>query len=87
MKKIFLILAAVVLSSCATTKQTENADEIIIYKSPSLSAKQIGRLKEGESAVILETGGHVLVEGIESIWVKVCMKDGTEGWGIAEKPT
>ena len=88
MKKIFLILAAaVMLSSCATTKQTENAGEIIIYESPSLSARQIGRLKEGESAVILETGGHVLVEGIESIWVKVCMKDGTEGWGIAEKPT
>lgn len=49
MKKIFLILAAaVVLSSCATTKQTENAGKIIIYESPSLSARQIGRLKKGE---------------------------------------
>jgi outer membrane protein assembly factor BamE (lipoprotein component of BamABCDE complex) len=65
----FVLVATVALSSCATTKQTENAGEIIIYEAPSLSAMQIERLKEGESAEILETGGHVLVEGIESKFV------------------
>lgn len=89
-KTIIGILTAVaslctfLCTSCATTKQA--ADETIIYESPSLSAKKIGWLKEGESAIVLEMGEPVLVDGIESIWVKVCMNDGTEGWGIAEKP-
>lgn len=80
------ILAALMLPSCASANQTEKEDGLIIYEAPSFSSKQVGLLKNNEAAVILEMGQEVMVDGLESIWVKVRMKDDTEGWGVANKP-
>ena len=54
-----------------------------IRESPSLSAKQIGRLVKAERATVIEVGEDVTIDGIESAWVKVCTKDGAEGWCFA----
>ena len=80
------ILAALMLPSCASANQTEKEDGLIIYEAPSFSSKQVGLLKDNEAAVILEMGQEVMVDGLESIWVKVRMRDGSVGWGVAGKP-
>ena len=54
-----------------------------IRESPSLSAKQIGRLVKAECATVIELGEDVTIDGIESAWVKVRIKDGAEGWCFA----
>ena len=58
-------------------------DALKIRESPSLSAKQIGRLFKGERATVIEVGEDVTIDGIESAWVKVRAKDGAEGWCFA----
>lgn len=58
-------------------------DALKIRESPSLSAKQIGRLLKGARATVIEVGEDVTIDGIESAWVKVRTKDGVEGWCFA----
>jgi len=58
-------------------------DALKIRESPSLSAKQIGRLFKGARATVIEVGEDVTIDGIESAWVKVLTKDGAEGWCFA----
>ena len=58
-------------------------DALKIRESPSLSAKQIGRLVKAERATVIEVGEDVTIDGIESAWVKVRTKDGAEGWCFA----
>ncbi len=58
-------------------------DALKIRKSPSLSAEQVGRLSKDERATVIEVGEKVTIDGIESAWVKVRAKDGTEGWCFA----
>ncbi len=58
-------------------------DNLKIRESPSLSAKQIGRLLKGAHATVIEVGENVTIDGIESAWVKVRTKDGAEGWCFA----
>ena len=58
-------------------------DALRIRKSPSLSAEQVGRLSKDERATVIEVGEKVTIDGIESAWVKVRAKDGTEGWCFA----
>ena len=58
-------------------------DALRIRKSPSLSAEQFGRLSKDERATVIEVGEDVTIDGIESAWVKVRAKDGTEGWCFA----
>ncbi len=58
-------------------------DALKIRESPSLSAKQIGRLFKGARATVIEVGENVSIAGIESAWVKVRTKDGAEGWCFA----
>ncbi len=58
-------------------------DALKIREAPSLSAKQIGRLVKAERATVIELGEDVTIDGIESAWVKVRAKDGTEGWCFA----
>ena len=58
-------------------------DALRIRKSPSLSAEQVGRLSKGERATVIEVGEKVTIDGIESAWVKIRAKDGTEGWCFA----
>lgn len=58
-------------------------DALKIRESPSLSAKQTGRLQKGERTTVIRTGEKAIIDGIESAWVKVRTRDGTEGWCFA----
>ena len=86
-KTIILIISAVLLfASCASAEKANKIDTNIIYKSPSLSAKQIGYQNELEASEVLEIGENVIVNGTEYFfWIKIRTKDDVEGWVIMKK--